>query len=185
VGEAVNKALFLDRDGVINEDAGYVCKPEDFRFIGGIFELCRAALRSGYLIIVITNQAGIARGYYTEDDFWKLTDWMRERFSEQGIGISAVYFCPYHPEHGAGAYRQDSFDRKPNPGMIFRARDDFDLDLARSALIGDKNSDIEAGRSAGVGSLVFLRGRYGFIPADDVALCDKLGEDTITSFRQQ
>jgi D-glycero-D-manno-heptose 1,7-bisphosphate phosphatase len=174
VGAAVNKAVFLDRDGVINEDTGYVCKQEDFRFKDGIFEFCRAARKKGYLLIVVTNQAGIARGCYTEDDFRKLTDWMRARFSDWGVKIDAVYSCPYHPTHGLGAYKRDSFDRKPNPGMILKARDAFDINLAGSVLIGDKNSDIEAGRRAGVGRLVFLRGRYDFDPAEDVTVCDGL-----------
>jgi D-glycero-D-manno-heptose 1,7-bisphosphate phosphatase len=174
LGAIVNKAVFLDRDGVINEDVGYVHKPEDFRFTDGIFAFCRAAREKGYLLIVVTNQAGIARGYYTEGDFRRLTDWMRARFLEQGVGIDAVYSCPYHPEHGLGAYKRDSFDRKPNPGMILKARDAFDLDLARSILIGDKNSDIEAGRRAGVGRLIFLRGKYAFAPGGDVTACESL-----------
>ena len=105
----------------------------------------------GFVPIVVTNQAGIGRGYYTEADYQHLTGWMLEQFRTHGVRIGRVYHCPFHPTAGIGEYRRESFDRKPNPGMIFRARDDFALDLAHSVLIGDKDSDLEAGRSAGIG----------------------------------
>lgn len=144
-------ALFLDRDGVINIDHAYVCKPENFEFVDGIFELCRTAKRLGYLIFVVTNQAGIGRGYYTEQDFLKLTDWMCGIFKTHGINIDEVYFCPFHPEHGVGYYKMDSPCRKPAPGMIHQAAKVFDVDLTRSVLVGDKETDIQAGVAAGVG----------------------------------
>lgn len=146
-----NKALFLDRDGIINVDKNYVHRPEDFEFVDGIFELCRIGQQQGYRPVVITNQAGIGRGYYSEADFHALTEWMMERFAEQGIRIEKVYFCPFHPEHGIGQYRCESDFRKPNPGMILQARAELNLDLAASILVGDKESDIEAGLRAGVG----------------------------------
>ena len=102
------KALFLDRDGVINVDKNYVWRIEDFEFLPDIFELCRAAQTVGLLPIIVTNQAGIGRGYYTEQDFQTLTEWMLAEFSAQGIGIGRVYHCPYHPTEGIGAYRRDS-----------------------------------------------------------------------------
>ena len=144
-------ALFLDRDGVINIDHAYVCKPENFEFVDHIFELCRTAKRLGYLIFVVTNQAGIGRGYYSEQDFLKLTEWMCGVFKSQGILIDKVYFCPFHPEHGVGHYKIDSPFRKPAPGMIQQASQEFDVDLAKSVLVGDKESDIQAGITAGVG----------------------------------
>lgn len=144
-------ALFLDRDGVINIDNGYVYKQEDFEFVEGIFELCRTARRLGYLIFVVTNQAGIGRGYYTEQDFLKLSDWMCGVFSDKGVVIDKVYFCPFHPEHGVGRYKVDSPYRKPGPGMILQAAEEFGVDLPRSVLVGDKESDIQAGMAAGVG----------------------------------
>lgn len=147
----MQRSLFLDRDGVINVDKRYVWRIEDFEFLSGIFELCDAAQRLGYIPLVITNQAGIGRGYYCEADFQQLTAWMLERFRERGIRIGRVYHCPFHPTEGIGDYRRASFDRKPNPGMILQAQGDFELDLARSVLIGDKDSDLEAGRAAGVG----------------------------------
>jgi len=168
------KALFLDRDGVINEDSGYVYKPEDFHFIDGIFELCHTALKQGYLLIIITNQAGIARGYYTEEDYLALNRWMLEEFNKRDIHITATYYCPYHLEHGIGIYKKDSFDRKPNPGMILEAKEEFDIDLKNSILIGDKDSDIESGRRAGMGKLILLKGNYPIEPTPDVLIYDSL-----------
>jgi len=145
-------ALFLDRDGVINIDRTYVYRQEDFEFIDGIFELCRCAKQLGYLIFVVTNQAGIGRGYYTEKDFLNLTDWMHGVFKTKGIVIDKVYFCPFHPEHGVDQYKVDSPYRKPGPGMILQAAEEFNVDLAKSVLLGDKEKDIQAGIAAGVGN---------------------------------
>jgi D-glycero-D-manno-heptose 1,7-bisphosphate phosphatase len=147
---ARKRALFLDRDGVINIEKNYVHRIEDFEFIDGIFELCKTAQDLGFHLFVITNQAGIGRGYYTEQEFHQLTEWMLERFGERNINISKVYFCPYHPTAGIGKYRRESFDRKPNPGMLLKAAQEFDLHLPSSILIGDKISDIEAGQAAGI-----------------------------------
>lgn len=144
-------AVFLDRDGVINHDSGYTSSAENFRFIDGIFDLCRAARRSGYLLIVVTNQAGIGRGYYSEQDFFILTDWMHERFEKEDAPITDVFHCPYHPEYGVGHYKKGSFDRKPNPGMLLRAAEKHGLDLGHSIMIGDKDSDMQAASQAGVG----------------------------------
>ena len=158
------KALFLDRDGVINTEKGYVHKIEEFEFVDGVFECCATGMRLGYTLIVITNQAGIGRGYYTEKDYHILTEWMLARFAERGVHIAKIYHCPYHPVHGTGAYKKDSFWRKPNPGMILQARDDFGLDLPASVLVGDKESDIEAGLRAGVGANVLLCSGRCLIP---------------------
>lgn len=144
------RALLLDRDGVINIDTGYVYRQEDFEFVDGIFDLCRAANTLGYMIFVITNQAGIGRGLYTELDFLKLSSWMCGVFSTAGVSIDRVYFCPFHPEHGVGKYKVDSSFRKPGPGMILQAAEEFSLDLHKSVLVGDKTSDVLAGIAAGV-----------------------------------
>ena len=152
-----SKALFLDRDGVINDEQCYVYCSQHFHFREGIFELCRAAQALGYVLLVITNQAGIARGYYTETEFLELTQWMIHKFDEQQIQIARVYYCPYHPVHGKGRYKYDSPDRKPKPGMLLRARADFDLDLSSSVLVGDQLSDINAGQAAGVGTRILLK----------------------------
>lgn len=150
-------ALFLDRDGVVNVDHGYVSTPAQFEFLDGIFDLCRAARERGFWIFIITNQAGIGRGYYTEHDFQALTDWMKAAFKAAGAEIDAVYYSPYHPEHGVGEYRKDSDCRKPKPGMLIQATREFEVDLGRSVLVGDKSSDIEAGLAAGVArNLLFV-----------------------------
>lgn len=151
------RALFLDRDGVINRDTGYTCRWDDFVFIEGIFELCRRARALGYRLCVITNQAGIGRGLYTEDDFLVLTTRMCERFSAEGAPIDRVYFDPTHPEHGLGTYRRESAKRKPNPGMLFDAQRDLGLSLPDCVLIGDKLSDILAGQRAGLRTTLLYR----------------------------
>ena len=141
------KELFLDRDGVINEDFGYVFKIEDFKFIDGIFEILKEFKKREFLIIIVTNQSGIQRGYYTTKDFEILTEYMKDEFKKRDIDIDKVYFCP----HLSGCEC-----RKPNPGMILAARDELGIDLSKSYLIGDKLSDIEAGRNAGVKNLFLL-----------------------------
>ena len=148
----VRPALFLDRDGVVNVDHVYVHRKNDFEFIDGIFDLCRHAKALGYLIIIVTNQAGIGRGYYTEQDFAALTTWMCDTFSEEKASIDKVYFCPTHPESTIERYRKHSDLRKPAPGMILLAAKEFDINLEDSILVGDKLSDLEAGFAAGVGN---------------------------------
>ena len=145
-------ALFLDRDGVVNVDRSYVYRQEDVEFIDGIFDLCRHAKQLGYLIFIITNQAGIGRGYYTEQDFSNLTDWMSKVFISESAALDKVYFCPTHPKHAIGKYRTESNFRKPAPGMILLATQEFNVNLRNSVLLGDKLSDLEAGIAAGVGN---------------------------------
>lgn len=141
----MNKALFLDRDGVVNVEKNYVYRISDFEFMPGIFELCKKYQQEGFLLFIITNQAGIARGYYTELEYQLLTDWMLAQFKEKEIAIQKVYFCPHHPD-----FTGDCECRKPNPGMILQAAKEFDIDLSESILIGDKDSDIKAGILAGI-----------------------------------
>lgn len=153
-------ALFLDRDGVINADCRYAHRIDQITFLPGIFDLARFAARElRWPIVVITNQAGIGRGYFEETEFHTLMTWMREQFAVQGAPIARVYHCPYHPEEGIGPYRVDHPWRKPKPGMILQAALDLDLALAQSALVGDKMSDIEAGAAAGIGLLIRLTDR--------------------------
>ncbi|MEQ1527198.1 MAG: HAD family hydrolase [Gallionella sp.] len=167
---SLSRALFLDRDGVINIDHAYVCTQDEFQFIDGIFEVCRCAQELGYLIFVITNQAGIGRGYYTEQTFLNLTDWMCGAFKSEGVSIDKVYFCPFHPEHGVGRYKIDSPFRKPGPGMILQAAAEFGVDLKHSILLGDKESDIGAGLAAGVGcNLLYRPVVNAFESSDSVA----------------
>jgi D-glycero-D-manno-heptose 1,7-bisphosphate phosphatase len=175
-------AIFLDRDGVINVDHGYIYKIDDFDFVEGIFELCTKAKLLDYLIIVVTNQAGIGRGYYTEADFNVLTSWMQEQFMRNGSPIDAVHYCPFHPTGGIGLYKVDSFDRKPNPGMLLKAEVLYEIDMTRSVLIGDKMSDLEAGKRAHVGTLILVssaeplpKADFSYIPVPDLyAACKVL-----------
>lgn len=152
------RAMFLDRDGVINEEIGYLIRPEDVRFVPGIVSLCRAAQRLGYRLVVVTNQSGIARGYYTEAQFAVLMDWMRTELGRDGIRLDAVYFCPYHPEHGIGQYRREHEDRKPGPGMLRRAAAELGISLGESILVGDRCSDMAAANAAGLRQAFLLQG---------------------------
>ncbi len=141
----MNKALFIDRDGVINVDRVHVFRIDQFEFTDGIFDLCRRYYEAGYLILIITNQAGIAKGLYSENDFRVLMAWVSSEFENNGIRIAGIYHCPHHPDFtGACSCR------KPEPGMILQATAEFNLEIEKCALIGDKESDIEAGRRAGI-----------------------------------
>jgi D-glycero-D-manno-heptose 1,7-bisphosphate phosphatase len=151
-----NKALFLDRDGVINVEKNYVYKIEDFEFVEGIFDTLKIYNQAGHILIIITNQAGIGRGYYSEEAFNKLNSWMLKVFQDRGVHIHKVYYCPCHPEFGLGKYKQDCSFRKPKPGMILQAAKEFNIDLANSILVGDKGTDIKAGINAGVGKNILL-----------------------------
>ena len=144
------KAAFIDRDGVINEDRGYVARIEDFVFLPGAIEGLKGLQDAGYLLVIITNQSGIARGYYTEGDYERLTQHMLAELARHGVHVAAVEHCPHLPDAPVVAYRQDCDCRKPKPGMILRAARRLGTDLSRSILIGDKDSDIEAGRAAGI-----------------------------------
>lgn len=150
-------ALFLDRDGVINVDHGYVHRIDQISFLPGIFDLARFAVRDlGWPIVITTNQAGIARGFFDEAQFQTVMTWICKQFSAENAPITKVYHCPYHPEHGIGHYRLDHPWRKPKPGMILQAARDLNIAPGQSALVGDKISDIEAGAAAGVGLLIRL-----------------------------
>ncbi len=151
-------ALFLDRDGVINEEVGYLSQVADVRFMRGVFSLCRAARRLGYRIVVVTNQSGIARGLYSEAEFQALMTWMRAEFLNEGVQLDAVYHCPYHPEHGVGEYRREHEDRKPGPGMLLRAARELGVDLPQSVMVGDRCSDIAAATTAGLRQAFLVRG---------------------------
>jgi D-glycero-D-manno-heptose 1,7-bisphosphate phosphatase len=150
------RGLILDRDGVVNRDTGYLHRQEDCQFIDGIFAMAASFAAAQFAVVIATNQSGIARGYYTEDDFRCLMEWMRGEFGRHGVTLAGIYHCPYHPTEGIGAYRRDSDCRKPRPGMLLRAAADLGLDLAASWCVGDAMSDIEAGRAARVGTLVLL-----------------------------
>ena len=143
-----NKALFLDRDGVINHDFGYVYKKENFIFRSEIFDICAKALLCKFKIIVVTNQSGIGQNLYKKKDFDLLNKFMIEKFLEKNIKIKDIYYCPYHPSKGKGSYLKDSYNRKPNPGMIVQASKDHLINLNESIMIGDKETDYKAAINA-------------------------------------
>ena len=151
-------ALFLDRDGVINLDKGYVSRIEDFEWVDGAAETIASFNARGWFVFIVTNQSGIARNYYTEQDMQTLHDWMLGELSKAGARIDRIYHCPFHAEGEVAAYRQDSFDRKPKPGMLLRAMADFPVQKETSFLIGDKQTDIEAARAAGIAGFLFKGG---------------------------
>src|SRR5579871_4411502 len=125
-------AAFLDRDGVINEELNYVHRVEDFHFLPGVLAACQKFVAAGYLLVVVTNQAGIARGYYDTAAFERLTEWMKARFAEAGAPLAGVYHCPHHPEGRIEALRIACDCRKPAPGLILQAQRELGIDLARS-----------------------------------------------------
>jgi D-glycero-D-manno-heptose 1,7-bisphosphate phosphatase len=145
ISAEMKNAVFLDRDGVVNVDKGHVYLQDQFEFSKGIFDLCRKYSDNGFLIIIITNQAGIAKGLYTEADFTRLSKWMVKQFRKNGVIISKVYYCPHHPDVNGCCEC-----RKPAPGMILQAIKEFDLNITECVLFGDKETDIEAGRRAGI-----------------------------------
>ncbi|KZY74623.1 hypothetical protein A3742_08605 [Oleiphilus sp. HI0071] len=146
------KALLLDRDGVINVNHGYVHRPEDCSFVKGIFDLCAAAQRKGYTIIIVTNQSGIARGYYDNQQFHQFSQWIESQFRAQGIQIRHTYHCPHHPKLSSPCTC-----RKPKPGMIHKAARDYKLNLSNSIMVGDSWSDIVCARAAEVGKAVLFK----------------------------
>ncbi|WP_299688357.1 D-glycero-beta-D-manno-heptose 1,7-bisphosphate 7-phosphatase [uncultured Vibrio sp.] len=150
-------AVFLDRDGVINVDHGYVHDEHDFEYIDGVFEAAKAFKDMGYLLVLVTNQSGIARGMFSEDRFLSLTQWMDWNFVDSGVELDGIYYCPHHAEHGIGDYKQDCECRKPKPGMFISARDFLKIDMANSVMIGDKAEDMMAAEAAGIGTKVLVR----------------------------
>jgi len=152
-------AAFLDRDGTIIEDLGYLGDPERIQFIPGAQEALRALRASGYRLIVVTNQAGVARGLITEADVRRVNQRLRELLADAGVALDGIYYCPHHPDAGPAEYRQACASRKPGPGMIERAGQDFALDLGRSVIIGDHSSDAEVARHfPGMRSILVLTG---------------------------
>lgn len=154
-GEPVSSrpAAFLDRDGVLNADHGYVWRPADFEWLPGVPAALGELQRLGYALVVITNQSGVGRGFYSEDDVRALHAHMTATLAARGIHLAGVYFCPHHPEASVARYRRRCDCRKPAPGMIRTAIDELALDPEQSILVGDKASDIDAGRAAGIARL--------------------------------
>ena len=144
------KTVFLDRDGVINKEVGYLHKIQDFEFIDGVFEACLYFKSLNYQIIVVTNQSGIGRGYYDEDDFHIINNWMLEQFKNKRIEILDVFFCPHTPESNCDC-------RKPKPGMFNQANEKHNIDMEKSWMIGDKEADVAAANSAGIKNTILVK----------------------------
>lgn len=155
-----HRAVFLDRDGTINVEVQYLKKVDDFQFIPGVPWALRHLKEAGFLLVVVTNQSGIGRGYYDEAELATIHSHMHADLATFGASIDACYFCPHHPEHATGDYRIECACRKPLPGMLQQAALDLDIDLASSFMIGDKLADVAAGINAGCTSLLVLTG-YG------------------------
>ncbi|NYT27512.1 D-glycero-beta-D-manno-heptose 1,7-bisphosphate 7-phosphatase [Candidatus Thiodubiliella endoseptemdiera] len=144
------RIVFLDRDGVINQEKNYLYKIEDFIFIDGVFDACRQFQELGFKIIIVTNQSGIARGYYNADDFDKLNIWVLAQFKQQGVDILDVFYCPHTPE-------DDCECRKPKPGMLLSAQKKHNIAMQNSWMIGDKENDISAANKAGIKNTILVR----------------------------
>lgn len=146
----MKKAILLDRDGTINVEKDYLHKIEDFEFEKNVVEALKIFSSLGYTMAVVTNQSGIARGYYTEDDLQKLNEYIKKELEKHGVIIEKFYYCPHHPENGIGKYKIDCICRKPNTGMLDEAIKEFDIDRTNSFMVGDTIADIDAGSRAGL-----------------------------------
>ena len=153
-----NRAIFLDRDGTLNEEDGYISSPERFRLYSFAAEAVRLINQSGWKAIVLTNQSGVARGYFTETTLIEIHERMEESLRSQGARIDAIYYCAHHPDYGSPPYRLDCDCRKPRPGLVERAARDFNLDLNRCYAVGDRYRDIEAGHALGARGVMVMTG---------------------------
>ena len=144
------KTIFLDRDGVVNKEVRYLYKLSDFEFIDGIFDACLYLQKLGYEIVIVTNQSGITRGYYNENDYQKLTEWMLGQFNDNGINILDTFYCPHGPESLCEC-------RKPKPGMLIEAKHKYNISMKDSWMIGDSESDIKAANAAGISKTILVR----------------------------
>lgn len=155
------KIIFLDRDGTISVDKGYNHKIEDFELEKNILPALQLLQKNGFEFIIVTNQSGIGRGIYSEKDFWKYNDHLESELKKHGIGILKTYFSPYHPEKGIGKYKKETRCRKPNPGMLEQAEQEFTIDNKNSWIIGDKWIDVKTGKNFGIRSILVLTGHAG------------------------
>ncbi len=156
----LRRAVFLDRDGTISKEKNYLHKIEDFEFIGGVVSALKKLQGAGFLLVVVTNQSGVARGFFSIETVQRLHEHMSHLLKGYGVSIDGIYICPHHPKRGNAPYKVECDCRKGKPGMILRAADDLGIDLSRSFMIGDKLTDIEAGGAAGCHSLLVRTG-YG------------------------
>jgi D-glycero-D-manno-heptose 1,7-bisphosphate phosphatase len=156
--EMRKSALFLDRDGVVNKNHGYVFEISKFEFCTGIFEICSIAQDAKMPIVIVTNQSGIGRGYFSEEDYLSLTDWMISEFNKQGISIDQVLYAPENPETNSNSLPER---RKPSPVMILEAGEALGINLAESILIGDKESDMIAAQRGGIRHRILIGTQAG------------------------
>jgi D,D-heptose 1,7-bisphosphate phosphatase len=154
----MNKAIFLDRDGTINKDSGYTFKIEDLVFLPNVISGLKELSKLNYKLIIITNQSGIGRGYYAEEDYDQFRDEMHKRLKNSRVDIDAEYFCPHHPTEGLGKYKIHCNCRKPKSGMLEKAAEDFNLDLGKCWFIGDRTNDIKCGNKTGCKTIQVLTG---------------------------
>lgn len=159
-------AIFLDRDGTINIDHGFVHQIDDFQFIDGVIEAMQELKKMGYALVVVTNQSGIARGKYTEEQFMQLTEWMDWSLADRDVELDGIYFCPHHPEGSVAEYAQVCDCRKPKPGMLLSGQEQLNIDMAASYMVGDKREDMLAAQAAGVGHKILVRSGQ---PIDETA----------------
>ncbi len=162
----MNKAVFLDRDDTITDDPGYLADPGGIVLLDGVDEAIKAFRGAGYLVIVITNQAGIAKGHLTEETLAEVHAELKKQLAERGAPIDAIYYCPFHPDGVVPEYAIACDTRKPMPGMLIQAAGDLDIDLKQSWMIGDRNSDIGAGRNAGCRTIRVANSKFAPKPDD-------------------
>lgn len=157
----MQKIIFLDRDGTINADTGYTHKIKDFEFEKNAVKGLKLLRDHGFQFVIATNQFGIARGYFKEEDFWNFNKHVTDQLKKEGIEILRTYFSPYHPEKGVGIYKKETTCRKPGIGMLEQAERDYKIDKDNSWMIGDKWADAKAGKDFGIGSILLLTGQAG------------------------
>ncbi len=155
----MNRVVFLDRDGTIIKDKGYIHRIEDLEFLPSGINGLKTLQDNGYSLIITTNQAGIGKGFFSESDYFSFRNFLHDELKKQGVSISAEYFCPHHLHSGLGGYMVNCDCRKPKHGMLETAANDFNLDLKECWMIGDKSSDIGAGKNAGCKTIHVLTGR--------------------------
>jgi len=175
------KAVFLDRDGVINKEINYLHKIKDFEFTENCIDALKTLQSNNFLLFIVTNQAGIGRGYYTESDFHQLNNWMLTTLEKQNVKITEVQFCPHHAEEGIGEYKIDCECRKPKAGMLTSLIEKYQIDTENSILIGDKLSDIGAGELAKIATLILVKSGHKLpdnIPASVNCVYKNLAEFT-------
>ncbi|AUX73540.1 D-glycero-beta-D-manno-heptose 1,7-bisphosphate 7-phosphatase [Erwinia pyrifoliae] len=162
-------AIFLDRDGTINVDHGYVSEIDNFEFIDGVIDAMRELKQMGYALVLVTNQSGIARGMFSEEQFMQLTEWMDWSLADRDVDLDGIYFCPHHPEAVVEQLRQSCDCRKPQPGMLLTAQQELHIDMSASYMVGDKIEDMQAAAAAGIGKKVLVRSGKPITPEGENA----------------